>query len=1125
MARFRDLIAREHELLARGEDNSTVVREPNASGEPRVDATGNDLCGLALSGGGIRSATFNLGVLQAMARFDLLRHVDYLATVSGGGYIGGWWSAWRRRSTAAAIFPDGDDAEYELRHLREFSKYLAPRWSIAELESWLFVAAITAMMLPSLLGTFALVGATFLLFGLLCDLVVFAPDGGTRSIGIGVLTLVVLIVYDQQWRRRAQPELGNSGRNAFHALTVVASAAVAGGALLLPVAAFPSRSMFDATDDALVGLLPELFRPTWCWLAAYGGMAGLRYVLTRAGASIPSMTLRGALDRVLARLVGLATAWSVLSLLWQGGQWLASHPPFSIAAEPLVIGMILVVMWLWRVSKVPPNIPRTQSAWQRLRNGIPLLVAYATLILALVGIASLLVRAHRDLEMSVAMLLTITLGGVLLTVVLFDPAEAGLHAGFRSRVTRAYLGSWPIRTAHKLEPNRAVDPQPSDDFWVTDLRRVGRPLHLVCCAANDLSGDPLSNLNRGARSATLSTLGLAIGDSFVPWAGRGPTFGSLLTASAATINPIMGTASVRTGPIVRFIATALNLRLGLWLPAVTQRGLSALVERWLPGRLFYAELLGLTRADLSRNVLLSDGCYFDNTGLYELVRRRCRFIILCDCGEDADMAFDDVGNALRKVRQDLDVDIRIDLDPLRGGDDGCSRQHVAVGQIEYGPDDLGTLIVLKPSLTGDEPVDVQQYRARNRSFPHESTGNQFYDAAQWESYRRLGYHAALSAFAVVTRLSGERSAAQVFAALRARWYPTPADLAPTLLRLTQRFSEFEDSVRESSPLFFRLEMYPELREIVGAGDSKEPSAEEWQQVLTLLLRFTQLMEDVWIGCRLETHWSHPLNSGWMSYFHRGTSTPSFKMWWPILRPLFSKGLRHFARERFGLPSPGDDIVGPGSDRPFGEVMPLTDGFGQRLASRAWLDAGFARPREGERVYRYVLHLRPDAERDYPLEAGLVVLSTARTADGPVARWKSWQLFTAPSLRGAGLERAFLHELLRRLGAEGIAVVRVELPEQDETDAAASRARQDLVEFYTRESFRRDPDGRNILMLRIQAPPEGGHLEAGNRLDVDEGSAAGDGLGVGDELEVDGVIAADDIPRRRRARARRRRKPG
>ena len=69
-----------------------------------------DLAGLALSGGGIRAATFSLGLLQELHGRGLLRLFDYLSTVSGGGYIGGWWSAWlsrdpRRQRGGTDIFP------------------------------------------------------------------------------------------------------------------------------------------------------------------------------------------------------------------------------------------------------------------------------------------------------------------------------------------------------------------------------------------------------------------------------------------------------------------------------------------------------------------------------------------------------------------------------------------------------------------------------------------------------------------------------------------------------------------------------------------------------------------------------------------------------------------------------------------------------------------------------------------------------------------------------------------------------------------------------------------------------------------------------------------------------------
>src|SRR3954467_13054525 len=56
------------------------------------------IAAVCLSGGGIRSASFALGVLQSLARHGLLRQFHYLSTVSGGGYIGSWFQAWRRQA-------------------------------------------------------------------------------------------------------------------------------------------------------------------------------------------------------------------------------------------------------------------------------------------------------------------------------------------------------------------------------------------------------------------------------------------------------------------------------------------------------------------------------------------------------------------------------------------------------------------------------------------------------------------------------------------------------------------------------------------------------------------------------------------------------------------------------------------------------------------------------------------------------------------------------------------------------------------------------------------------------------------------------------------------------------------
>src|SRR6185436_16596897 len=99
-----------------------------------------DQAALCLSGGGIRSAAFCLGVLQALAQRRLLTGFHYLSTVSGGGYIGAWLSAMiRARGGDAAQVEDllgGPTAPPEVRALRSFTNFLTPRPGLASPDSW-----------------------------------------------------------------------------------------------------------------------------------------------------------------------------------------------------------------------------------------------------------------------------------------------------------------------------------------------------------------------------------------------------------------------------------------------------------------------------------------------------------------------------------------------------------------------------------------------------------------------------------------------------------------------------------------------------------------------------------------------------------------------------------------------------------------------------------------------------------------------------------------------------------------------------------------------------------------------------------------------------------------------------
>jgi hypothetical protein len=132
----------------------------------------------------------------------------------------------------------------------------------------------------------------------------------------------------------------------------------------------------------------------------------------------------------------------------------------------------------------------------------------------------------------------------------------------------------------------------------------------------------------------------------------------------------------------------------------------------------------------SEYVYLSDGGHFENLGLYEMVLRRCRHIVVLDAGCDEDFTYEDLGNALRKIRIDFRIPIvfeAIDKD-----------KRCAVARIEYPEGEPGHIVYVKPKMLQDEPPDVTSYWRANITFPHQSTADQWFDESQTESYRMLG---------------------------------------------------------------------------------------------------------------------------------------------------------------------------------------------------------------------------------------------------------------------------------------------------------------------------------------------------------------------------------------------------
>jgi hypothetical protein len=116
-----------------------------------------------------------------------------------------------------------------------------------------------------------------------------------------------------------------------------------------------------------------------------------------------------------------------------------------------------------------------------------------------------------------------------------------------------------------------------------------------------------------------------------------------------------------------------------------------------------------------------------------------------DAGCDRSYVFADLGNAIRRIRVDLGVPIELpDGVRMTAAGQGQDNAHAALGTIGYSTVDPrlpdGTIVYLKATLSGDEPVDVLDYARAHPAFPHEPTSNQWFSESQFESYRTLGLH-------------------------------------------------------------------------------------------------------------------------------------------------------------------------------------------------------------------------------------------------------------------------------------------------------------------------------------------------------------------------------------------------
>lgn len=699
--------------------------------------------GIALSGGGIRSASFGLGILQALAKGEWLREFDYLSTVSGGGYSGASLSYLLHLSRTVN---DGDVPKFDV------SQHNFPYLS------------------------YPMVGAHGT-----------GADGEERKKGALLRRL----------RQNAKYLTPGGGISIMSLLGVVlrnsvTSIVVHGGVIALVLLVLVGVHFLEPSGT---GWPPEFRMNTMMWLCAL--VFGL-YVL---------------LSGVYVVFSGTFDFWFRDDDVYRGRRWYEKAVHVLLWAS-IALFVIAVLPWLYDVVKQAKTVYSlyagaastffgvVASVWAFVKSSdvkkpkvpIGLTVAVASVLL-LTGFVLLAFWLVLCLEEAVGtwtgaglMLLTLFLAGWIPSV-----NYLSVHRYYRDRLMEAFM---PDKHEINDPEGRSGMTRTGNETMLGVVCGVGEkigapdkdcgPYHLICANVVLVSSENPRYRGRGGDSFVFSPL--FTGSHATGWKpteaepGKGMTLATAMAISGAAVNPNTGGGGegITRQPVLSVLMSMLNIRLGYWLanPGRTQEAAGAdptpepasPASRLLfkPNMLYPGLWESFGRSNLKedeRFLLLTDGGHFENLGVYELLRRRLKVIVVCDGVADRKYTFDDLANALEKARADFGVLVDIasaDLDDLvpfpvgKEGMDGAevpmAKRGYLVAPIRYAPvpgshtagptDDCGLLIYITTTFFKELDASLYGYRKAHPSFPDEPTSDQFFDEKQFESYRELGYQTA-----------------------------------------------------------------------------------------------------------------------------------------------------------------------------------------------------------------------------------------------------------------------------------------------------------------------------------------------------------------------------------------------
>lgn len=651
--------------------------------------------GICCSGGGIRSAAFNLGALQVLGEEDVLQSADYLAAVSGGSYIA---SAMSIVSTQSRDLMDGlpfARGSPEEQYLRNHSSYLAPGFA-GKLRLFWRVLLGLAVNLAFL---------TLLLFLLARPLGWWYEgwvqpglgDGGTTveitwwmwalvlvpgALGVLLALFNLLFRVKERWRKAISVWSSLLLSVAFGLFLIVVA---------IPFLILFLREAFNAvTNDG--GQSTE---------GSEGGSLLVAIIGTSGVATIALGAFRALFAKhrsLLAMFVG-AVVGPVLLI----GVFLY----LTSGAASDGVGWTAVLVWLFALA-----LFAVLYSWADLTQW-----SMHPFYRRALASAFALKRVRKESD-----------GEIEAEEVSYDEPL---------RLSQAQPQNWPeliVCAAANVSDLGATPTGRNATPFTFSHTEIGGPL---------VGWVPTGDLEAASPQAQNVTLPAAVAMS---GAAVSPSMGKKTRPS---LRFLLALANVRLGvwfPNPRWIqewqsrhASKPNLYSRLRLP-IHPRPIYLVKEllgwNWLNDRFLY----------------VTDGGHYDNLGLIELLRQGCTTIYCFDAAGDGIDTFNTLGETLALARTDLLVDISIDPSPMRPrNEDGLSGTDHVVGELTYNDGTTGRIVFAKAAVTRNAPWDVRAYRDVDSRFPAHSTLDQLFDEEQFEAYRALGAFTARRAVRAMTR--------------------------------------------------------------------------------------------------------------------------------------------------------------------------------------------------------------------------------------------------------------------------------------------------------------------------------------------------------------------------------------